>query len=191
MFIGVFAVFFLTGSPKRVLNNSSLSVEKVDVEKSELPAEPSAPSIPPIVPTELSTNTAPIKIEPKQPSLPNKNPVIESQPSNPYAVLMNRGNQNQGNDNPSIQNSLNNLKGQAPSTEALIERNSYFKKLSEQLKDLQGNVNTDEEKPKDTNKNTGPGGNLEEPSDQSVQINDYDEFTEPELGEDLGLAGPE
>lgn len=158
--IGVFAVFFLTGTSK----NKPVSFEP---ESSSI-SEQSSPSTNTEVGTLKNENQAgPAPIIPIAPRVPPTeqsniaaNPVQAppSQTNNPYAALMNR----QGaNNNGTIQNSLNNLKGEAPSTEALIERNTYFKKLSDQLKDLQGSVNTDEEGSKD-NENAAASENSNE-----------------------------
>lgn len=190
IFLGVFAVFFLTGISKKSANDSSLIIENTTGGKLEMSEEPlvsSNVSNPPIEPI-ANTATLPTNLV-SPPKVPIDNPVIDNaQATNPYAVLMNRGNQNPNQENPSIQKSLNNLKGEAPSTEALIERNSYFKKLSEQLKDLQGNVNTDEEKPKEPS-NSSP--DIGDPSNQSDVINDEDDFLVPELDEDLAPSGPQ
>ena len=161
--IGVFAVFFLTGTSK----NKPISFDPEPSSDSEL--------------SNLTTNsqvenkTSPSPIIPGAPTLPatNQNNIgtnsaeaPPSQANNPYAALMNR---NGANNNDSIQNSLNNLKGEAPSTEALIERNTYFKKLSDQLKDLQGSVNTDEEGSKDSENSPSAENSNDETSNEEEE----------------------
>jgi len=184
VFCGVIAVFFLTGAPKKKSNDSNLSIpiaiEQNNQAPLNLPTESN--SLP-----QASTNIQ----DPIAQTLPlkqNNNSQTEQPPTNPYAVLMNREAQNQGD---SIQNSLKELKGQAPSTEALIERNTYFKKLSEQLKDLQGNVNSEEEKPKEDKQESDTNRLAEELQEQDMPTSEIDELIENELNENVSMPGPQ
>lgn len=181
LFLGVIAVFFLSGTSKPKLPKPSTDTETIasDTNSQVTNNEPSNSNpptnieSPPNVPPPNEIKQAPANI----------NPDLPAQSANPYAALMNR-NITPENKNDNIQNSLKNLKGEAPSTEALIERNAYFKKLSDQLKDLQGNVSTDEEKPSKSNdqslESTGPTD--EEDELDSVEAEDGPGSDEPTVG---------
>ncbi len=179
LFFGVFIVFSLTGTTNKKQGNSSLKIDALlvqDIAPLPLQNENNSQETP-IANFRQKNLAVPLSVQDSKRPLPNTDTSTPPTPqsANPYAILMNRGNQNQGNSD--IKNSLSNLKGQAPSTEALIERNTYFKKLSEQLKDLQGNVSTDEEKPKENTAaqdqaadlNANPENALEELSDQELE----------------------
>lgn len=140
LFIGVFVVFFYSGAKKN-------EPRKLDLTKIITSTEDNSISI-----TDNSQPIAPTLNNPLPPLPPIANPGAVNnipnnslpQANNPYAILMNKSS---GKQSDNIKDSLGDLRGQAPSSEAIIERNSYFKKLSEQLKDLQGSVNSEEEKP--------------------------------------------
>lgn len=108
-------------------------------------------------------------------------------PSNNTQVLPHQGvPQNQA---PDLQNTFKMMEGGTVSTEAIIERNTYFKKLSEQMRNLQGQVDTDSSGKKDLLAESEQGINNPELGDplESDEFFGEDEEVMNEIYEELKL----
>jgi hypothetical protein len=131
--VTVFTVFFMSSnnqvaSPEKGSDTMEPVVESVPagLESTVMPVNESAP------PAMPSPDSTPSPVRNMQiPSGNNTTPEAAAYSTphpNPYQEL---------------RDSFKQVEGGAVSTEAIIERNTYFKKLSEQLRDLQGEVSTD------------------------------------------------
>jgi hypothetical protein len=127
LIVVVFGLFFLSGSEKEL-------PEKLNA---PLPAAKEEPEIKPVsTPFTIQSDD---RNKPVSPSLPIPSP-------SPYAPMPSPSNitsEIPHNPYQELKNSFEQIEGGTVSTEAIIERNTYFRKLSEQLKDLQGEVSTD------------------------------------------------
>ncbi|HMO17772.1 MAG TPA: hypothetical protein PKA63_07140 [Oligoflexia bacterium] len=118
----VFAVFFLSGK------NSNISEQEV------------------LPPTELTPFSQNSVSNPSVPEIPKSPPANNQQIPQFQNNLDNTTPYEEFIKTPSpasLQDSFKSMEGGSISTEAIIERNAYFRKLSEQLKDLQGDVSTE------------------------------------------------
>jgi hypothetical protein len=131
----VFTLFFISGSKESEENPEDHDVPVIDTASSlpsatqhtlqDTPApntrSPGIPQTKDIMPpSALTTQQRPSQLPP---------PATDFTPHpNPYQEL---------------RDSFKQVEGGAVTTEAIIERNTYFKKLSEQLRDLQGEVSTE------------------------------------------------
>ncbi len=106
-----------------------------------------------------------------EPAIPvvntNTPPAINTESSSGFEQSMQ---QNKSSQN--LNESLNQIQGETVTTEAIIERNAYFKKLSDQMKELQGAVSTESNENSNQAANQNP---TDEDSDTSDVVNLDDE----------------
>lgn len=125
----VFTLFFVSGTkpPESTTNLPLVNTEPPPIQVDQVSSVDQT-SVPAVIPT---PGRAIIETPPLPPQAPQGQiapiPMITPNP-NPYK---------------SLQESFKQVEGGSISTEAIIERNTYFRKLSEQLRDMQGEVSTE------------------------------------------------
>jgi len=167
--IVVFGVFIMSGKDPQP-DTTIPEPELVD------PATTVTQAISPPLPAQTNNIAAPVN-----------NYLIPNKPTSPIPlstntqVLPHQGTPK--NQAPDLKNTFKMLEGGTVSTEAIIERNTYFKKLSEQMRNLQGQVDSDSSGNKALESDSEP--ELSEPLDPEDLDNEEEGFDE--IYEDLGL----